>query len=481
MGIFAARGDMESKKVLLFGLGFFQRTLLRMLIENRPCIVVDIDKDLAERAQNEYADVTAVEGEASSIVTWKKINIEDISHIVSSLQDYDVVLEICRIARNVYKLQIPIILMLYKNDRREELEQYDVKIINPLLIAAESVLNIIQKNYAKPNNIGLGKGEIVEVMIRRRSHMVDRKMRFLAPNRWRVAAAYRDGHLIVPDGDFKLQIGDKAVLVGDPKVVENIVNILMIGKPEFPLQYGQTLAVLADKIQADDELEMNYFHGNTKAKKYLWYDTEKSSTRTKPFTENLEKEGCVFGGTLQNFRSAAYLHDTGTLAVSGSAGFGLFNRKLKYYFKKARHPVLICRGKFPYSQVVISLNGNIPDILIETGAEIAAHFNIPCKCIFVSPPGALKTSEDEENLKARLNFIRDYENLTSTKVPFTALEGNPVHKTLSEIMDKPACLLVVAANSKDPISFFNPHPSFLITSYCDNSVLILPDEDINER
>ncbi|MDE7169354.1 MAG: NAD-binding protein, partial [Mucispirillum sp.] len=286
---------MESKKVLLFGLGFFQRTLLRMLIENRPCIVVDIDKDLAERAQNEYADVTAVEGEASSIVTWKKINIEDISHIVSSLQDYDVVLEICRIARNVYKLQIPIILMLYKNDRREELEQYDVKIINPLLIAAESGLNIIQKNYANPNNIGLGKGEIVEVMIRRRSHMVDRKMRFLAPNRWRVAAAYRDGHLIVPDGDFKLQIGDKAVLVGDPKVVENIVNILMIGKPEFPLQYGQTLAVLADKIQADDELEMNYFHGNTKAKKYLWYDTEKSSTRTKPFTENLEKEGCVFG------------------------------------------------------------------------------------------------------------------------------------------------------------------------------------------
>ena len=48
----------------------------------------------------------------------------------------------------------------------------------------------------------------------------------------------------MPDGDFKLQIGDRVVLVGEPKVVENIVNILMIGKPEFPLQYGQSFAVL---------------------------------------------------------------------------------------------------------------------------------------------------------------------------------------------------------------------------------------------
>ena len=217
---------MASKKVLLFGLGFFQRRLLKMLADERPCVVVDINGDLVERVTNEYSNVTGIEGEASSIVIWKKINLEDISHIVSSLQDFDVVLEICRIARQVYNLQIPIVLMLYKNDRREELEQFDVKVINPILIASESVLNIIQKNYARPNNIGLGNGEIVEVIIRRRSHIVDRKMRFLAPSRWKVAAVYRNASFIVPDGDFKLQIGDRVVLVGEPKVVENIVNIL---------------------------------------------------------------------------------------------------------------------------------------------------------------------------------------------------------------------------------------------------------------
>lgn len=451
-----------------------------MIAEDRPCVVVDINGDLIDRVSAEYSNVIAVEGEASSIVTWKKFNIEDISHIVSSLQDYDVVLEICRIARNVYNLQIPIVLMLYRNDKQEELEQYNVKVINPLLIAAESVFNIIQKNYAKPNNIGMGNGEIVEVIIRRRSHIVDRKMRFLAPSRWKVAAAYRNGTFIVPDGDFKLQIGDRVVLVGDPKVVENIVNILMIGKPEFPLQYGQTFAVLADNMQSNDELEMNYFFSYTKAKKYMWYNIEKKAVTSDQFISNMESAGCEFGGTLKNFRSGAYLHDVGTLAISGSAGFGFFKGRLKYYFKNTRHPFLICRGKYPYKEVIVSLNGNIPERLIETGAEIAAHFGVACKCVFVSPPGALKTNQDDAELKSRRNFVREFENLTKTKIPFIVLEGNPVHMFLNELDDNNDSLVILAANSRDKISLLNPHTSYLIAAKSNNSILVLPDEDIND-
>ena len=471
---------MSTKKVLLFGLGFFQRRPLKDIAEERPCIVVDIDGNLVERVVEEYNNVEGIEGEASSIVTWKKINLEDISHIVSSLQDNDVVLEICRIARNVYNLQIPIILMLYKNENRELLEHYDVKIINPISIASETVLNIIQKNYARPNNIGLGNGEIVEVIIRRRSHIVDRKMRFLAPSRWKVAAVYRNGVFIVPDGDFKLQIGDRVVLIGEPKVVENIVNILMIGKPEYPLQYGQNLAVLGNGLTEQDSHEINYFFNNTRAKKYLWYDTDKQRLENNQNISLIESSGAEFGGTLQNFRSAAYLHDVGTLAISGCSGFGLFNGRLKYFFKKTRHPFLITRGKAPYKEVIVSLNGYIPERLIETGAEIASHFRISCRCVYVIPPGALKTGQDTQELEDRKNFVRDYENLTRTKIPLTVLEGNPVHKILSDIEKSPNSLLLLAANSKDRISSLNPHASFLIALRSENSVLVLPDEDINE-
>ena len=470
---------MESKKVLLFGLGFFQRNLIKAIIADRPCVIVDLDGNIVERANEEYNNVTAIEGEASSIVTWKKINLEDISHIVSSLQDDDVVLEICRIARNVYNLQIPIILLLYKTEKLEELSQYDVKVINPINIATESILNIIQKNYAKPNNIGLGLGEIVEVIIRRRSHIVGRKMRFLAPSRWKVAACYREGKLIIPDGDFKLQIGDRVVLIGDPKVIENIVNILMIGKPEFPLQYGQIFAVMADNISSTDMLEIDYFYNNIKSKKFLWYETERFEKRKNKTVSCLGDGEFEYGGKLKNFRSACYLHDIGTIAISGNSGLGIFKSKLKYFFKKLKYPMFIARGRYPYEEVVILLNGNNPDRLIETGSEVATHFGINCRCVYVIPPGALKTNKDEEDLKARKTLVREFENLTRTKIPLNVYEGNPVNKILSDILETPDSLVVLAANSAEPNSFLNPHPTFIVTSRCENSVLILPDESAN--
>ena len=183
---------------------------------------------------------------------------------------------------------------------------------------------------------------------------------------------------------------------------------------------------------------------------------------------------------MKNFRSAAYLHDVGVLAFSGNAGFGIFNRKLKYYFKKTHHPFLISRGRTPYDEVVVSLNGSIPERFIETGAEVDSHFGVQYRCIYVVPPGALNTNSDTMDMQSRKNFVRDYENLTRTKIPLIRLEGNPVHQILSEIDGKLNSLVIVAANSKDSISFLNPHASFLIASRTSNSVLVLPDEENND-
>ena len=219
---------MNGKKILLFGLGLFQQQLIISLLQTKSCLIVDTDANLLNNFCINYPKASSLEGEASSIVTWKKIDTANISHIVSSVQDYDVVTEICRITREVYNLDIPIIILWHKdeNDGRY-FEKYGAKVINPMAIGIEAIESVIDKNYTKPANIGLGQGEIVEVSILRRSHIVDRKMRYLRPSRWRVAVAYRQGRFIVPDGDFKLQVGDRAILIGDPKVVENIVNILL--------------------------------------------------------------------------------------------------------------------------------------------------------------------------------------------------------------------------------------------------------------
>lgn len=472
---------MEGKKILLFGLGFFQKGLLNAISRNRPCVVVDTDADMLQKVNEENLKfVETVEGEASSIVTWKKVNMSDVSHIVCSVQDREVTLEVCRIAREVYSLEIPLIILWYKDEHRKEFEAYNAKVINPLEISVEAVMGLIDKNYSKPTNIGLGQGEVVEVSILRRSHIVERKMKFLNPTRWKVAAAYREGKLIVPDGDFKLQIGDKAILIGEPKIIENIVNILMKGTPEFPLQYGQSFDVLADRLSENDTNEILEFQRKTRSRKFYWHDVEENKQSPVKEIAKLKEAGAINGGSLKNFRSAAYLKDAGLVALSGKDKFSIFNIRMRYFFKKSLNPFLICRGNAPYSEILVSLNGKIPDRLVEIGAELASLFNTFYRFVYVVPPGALKTAADEAALKVRQNIITDFENLTRTKINFSMLEGNPVREILKMINGKKDTLLVVSSDSSESISFMSPHVSYILAAKSQVSVLVLPDEGINE-
>lgn len=470
---------MKGKKILLFGLGFFQRGLLKSLSRSRRCVVVDNDGFMLQGLEELSTDsaIETVEGEASSIVTWKKINTGDISHIVSSIQDKDVVMEICRITRELYLLNIPLVILWYKDQHREDFERFNAKVINPLEISVEAVMGLVDKNYSKPSNIGLGAGEIVEVSILRRSHIVERKMRFLNPNRWKVAAAYRDGKLIIPDGDFKLEIGDKAVLIGEPKVIENIVNILMKGTPEFPLQYGQTFNVLADSLSSSDSEEIIEFYNKTKARKFYWHDVEDNKHSPTKQIGKLAKAGAIDGGALKNFRSAAYLKDSGLVALSVQDTFSIFNSRMRYFFKKSRNPFFICRGNPTYSEIIVSLNGKIPDRLVEIGAELASLFNTFFRFVYVVPPGALKTAADEKEMKMRQDIVTDFENLSRMKVNFSMLEGNPVRETINIINGRKDILLVVSADSDVPISFLSPHVSYLLAAKSGVSVLVLPDEE----
>lgn len=472
---------MQGKKILLFGLGLFQRQLILSLLNSKSCIIVDTNKDILNNFCIENPKAIPIDGEASSIVTWKKINTDDVSHIVSSVQDYDVVIEICRITREVYNLQIPLLILWHNNSiDGSEFEKFGAKVINPMSIGIEAIENIIDKNYTRPSNIGLGLGEIVEVSILRRSHIVDRKMRYLRPSKWRVAAAYREGRFIVPDGDFQLQVGDRAVLIGDPKVIENIVNILMKGTPEFPLQYGQVFGVLADNLREKDILELFSFNSKTKSRKFLYYEVDKQKVKPEEELNLLKEYGITKGGDLKNFRGITYIKDLGLIAISAMDQFSIGNFKMRYFFKKSPCPFLITRGVYPYSEVLVSFNSNIPDRLLELVSEISALFDIPFKIVYVVPPKALKTQRDEKEIKIRKDLITDYENLTRHKVEYHLLEGNPVKETLNLIGKKRNMLLIVSADSNETISLLNPHVPFLLAARSNVSVLVVPDEQTNE-
>jgi len=238
---------MNEPFVILCGLGYFEIKLLEEVSKSYPVVAIDIDPIKINSLKEHFKQCTFIHADASSLLTWKKLDLQNLVAVITTFRDSDINLEICRIIRLNFHLDKPIIVLSYDDNHQEEFNQYNAKIIKPIDIAIETIISRLKRNYSKAVNIGLGDYEIIEVNVLSRSHLTDKKLSQIKAKSWHVAAIYRNGQLIVPNGESIIRINDKVILVGNPKTLENIANIFLKGIPQFPLQYGQECIILEDQ------------------------------------------------------------------------------------------------------------------------------------------------------------------------------------------------------------------------------------------
>ncbi len=471
-------------RLAIFGLGFFGVKLLEKLSKNWEIIAIDISEENIKKVRDrfsEFENIIFITGDASSILTWKKIELENIRYIVSTIKDTDVSLEICRIAREVFNLDSSIMVMLFDEKREDEFEKYDITVIKPAEIITNAIVSKIEKNYTIATNIGLGKGEIIEVNILSKSHLVDRKLKYLKPSKWKIAAIYRDGELVIPSGEEKIKVGDKVVIIGDPVVLENLVNILLKGIPQFPLQFGSDFATVYHKKYKKSFEEASYFKRNTKAHKlliypYRGYDVRKDFEYIKKTTDVFEIKS-----TVNDFNELLKIKDNIGVYVIPYTKKPFFSWiSLKKIFKTAQKPFLLSRGKFPYKGIVVSLNNPDPAFTLEIGIEISRLMKIPFESVFGVMPPELRGIEEEEALKERNSIISDFEHIYKTGIKYSVLEGNPVKETLKYLKEKEDHLLLISFNKNEEISIFNPSVPFYIAKESRISTLCIPLEESYE-
>jgi len=476
--------ENEKRQLVIFGLGFFGSKLLEKLSKDWNIVAVDIDPQHVEQLKERFEEpenIRFIVGDASSILTWKKLELNDVKYIISTVKDSDVSLEICRIARDVFDLTVPILVLLFEEERQKEFEKFEASIIKPAEIVSNAIISKIEKNYTVAANIGLGKGEIIEVNILARSHLVDRKLKYLKPSRWRIAAIYRDGELIIPTGDEKIKIGDKVVLIGDPKVLENLVNILLKGIPQFPLQFGANFATVYHPKYKKTFEETAYFKKNTKAHKllifpYRNFDIRQDFDYIKEVADVFEIKISV-NDPIELFEINENIGVV-SFPFTKKSLLGWF--RLKKIFQKATKPFLLSRGNFPYKGIVISLNCPDPAFALEMGIEISRLMKLPLEVIFSVMPVELRGVEEEEALKERNSIISDFEHIYKTGIKYSVLEGNPVKKTLGYLKDKKEYLLILSYDREEEISIFSPSVPFYIAKDSKNSALCFPIEESYE-
>ena len=103
-------------------------------------------------------------------------------------------------------------------------------------------------------NIGLGKGEIMEILIPLGSSFAFRHVGAISHRKWKIVAIYRQEKQIFPTNNTMIQPNDRLIVIGNPMVLEEVYKRVNKRQGVFPEPFGKNLYLLVDMGQKREEI-----------------------------------------------------------------------------------------------------------------------------------------------------------------------------------------------------------------------------------
>ncbi|MFY9141894.1 COG3400 family protein [Sulfuricurvum sp.] len=122
----------------------------------------------------------------------------------------------------------------------------DIEWVNMQELIAANLIDYLPNIPVLAKNIGLGSGEIMEVLVPFGSSFVYRHIGSIEQKNWKIAAIYRNRQLIIPSDNKMIQPNDTLVLVGDPAVLRSIYRAIKRELGQFPAPFGSKIYLYID-------------------------------------------------------------------------------------------------------------------------------------------------------------------------------------------------------------------------------------------
>ncbi|MDD2790572.1 MAG: TrkA C-terminal domain-containing protein [Sulfurimonas sp.] len=127
-----------------------------------------------------------------------------------------------------------------------ENEDANVVMVNTKEILSSRLLDYLPNVPVIAQNVGIGAGEIMEVLVPFGSSFVYRHIGVIEQKNWRIVAIYRDRKLVMPSRRRMIQPNDLLLLVGDPDVLKSVYRAIKRELGQFPEPFGSNLYLLID-------------------------------------------------------------------------------------------------------------------------------------------------------------------------------------------------------------------------------------------
>ena len=444
------------------GLGVVERTA-------QIIAVTLIDKDPRRlEALAGLEGATLLQGDATSALVLRSAGVDEAYALVAATSDDSTNIEAARLA---VAMGVPeVICRISDPARADAVMALGAQPVTAYAAMAGAITARLPGVVVTTSEVGLGRGEILQVRVMPGSLVVGRPLSEVATREYLVGAIYRDGELIVPHGDTTVQPGDQVLLVGAPDTLRAIANYFRLGAAQFPRQFGRSV-IWWDPENADVGLEearwLRDLAGLERFHCVVPYGTPAVPDGAWPSPVPL-------GPTEKELMDPVLAHHPAVLAIPAPVPRILGYSSalaLRALYNRARSPLLITRGTHPYRSILVPVGSTETSFRgLELAVDVARMVGARITVMHVTQPRFLGGSLGAEQAEQVVAHVEDVARLYGLDVAVRVVEGNPVKAVVSEAAKHQ--LVVTARRRPQPDTYFRPDVGLRIALQSACSVLL---------
>ena len=381
---------------------------------------------------------------------------------------------------NIRKINSKILVVFVSKWDDLTLDDENISIVNLNEILS---LNLYEKLPNVPKiakNIGLGKGEIMEVLIPYGSSFAYRHIGSISHRKWKVVAIYRNEKQIFPNNATMLLPNDRLIVIGNPIVLEEVYKRVNRRQGIFPEPFGRNLYLIIDMLQSKDEIDVEIEEAIylknllSKSKLYIRFINIQDLNTLKNF-RSLEDDDTI--SFRINYKESEIFSDIDYDVSQLDIGLFLLNKELFYNKNYKKHLYGLMRPVYIFGD---SLLYNIKEAVILMGEEVEMESLSTSVFDFSDTLGmnlSLCNYNPEDDFEESKKIVEHYESLSKLynfKINIEEKRVNPIRELLKREKILHITPFSQAIKNLSFINFFSTKLSYYFLSNQKHPQLLIP-------
>lgn len=156
--------------------------------------------------------------------------------------------------KNIRKVAPKLLVVFLSKWDNVSIDDDNLSLLNVNELVAGTLYEKLPNVPIIAQNIGLARGEIMEILVPFGSSFAYRHVGAISHRKWRIVAIYRKEKQLFPNNATMLLPNDRLIVIGNPIVLEEVYKRINKRQGVFPEPFGKNLYLIVDMDEAKEDI-----------------------------------------------------------------------------------------------------------------------------------------------------------------------------------------------------------------------------------